>query len=87
MLTLLAATLPSLRAQYATEAVLNQHTGTRSVRQLEMNCFLQRSAMMTDTEPVSTSDTSPKNSLPTSADVSSTIAEQIRQFLSSDIVR
>ena len=53
-----------------------------------MSCFLKKgSGIVSDTRPSSTSDPSPGKSSTSSAEVSSSIAEQIRQILSTNIVK
>jgi len=72
MLTLPSGTLPQLPAQYATITTFNHQTGSGTV---------------SDTRPVSTSDPSPGKSSLSTAEVSSSIAEQIRQILSTNIIK
>ncbi|CAF3404333.1 unnamed protein product [Rotaria socialis] len=72
MLTLPAGTLPPLPAQYATINAFNHQTG---------------SGIVSDTRSVSVSDLSFGKSSSSSMDVSSSIAEQIRQILSTNIVK
>jgi len=72
MLTLPSGTLPPLPAQYATITTFNHQTG---------------SGIVSDTRPVSTSDPSTGKSSSSSAEVSSSIAEQIRQILSTNIIK
>ncbi len=52
-----------------------------------MTAFNHQTGIVSDTRPVSTSNSSPGKSLSTSAEVSSTIAEQIRQILSTNIIK
>ncbi|CAF1305366.1 unnamed protein product [Rotaria sordida] len=72
MLTLPSGTLPPLPAQYATMNTLNHQAG---------------SGIVSDTRTVPISDSSLGKSSNSSSEVSSSIAEQIRQILSTNIVK
>ncbi|CAF1046845.1 unnamed protein product [Adineta steineri] len=87
MLTLPSGTLPPLPAQYAINTTLNHQTGALIFLFALFKYFFQSSGIVSDTRLGLTSNPSPGKTSSSSTETSASIAEQIRQILSTNIIK